>query len=56
MKYVQLDAKKQKVLSVFSSVQDIEKWPDFAEVEDDDPRYLDFIDSLSEYLRNQLTA
>lgn len=51
MKYVQFsDETQTKIISVFSSPQDPEYWPNMGEVEDDDQRYLDFINPPPDYL------
>lgn len=51
MKYVQFsDESQTKIISVFAGPQDPEYWPNMGEVEDDDQRYLDFINPPPDYL------
>lgn len=42
MKYVQI--KDDKVITVFCCPQNPDYWPGYAEVEDDDPRYLAYME------------
>lgn len=45
MKYVQIE--NGKVVTVFCCPQDPDSWPGYAEVEDDDERYLAYMKWLS---------
>jgi hypothetical protein len=42
MKYIELDDAKERVTAIFGAPQSVEWWPNFAEVEDDDPRFLKY--------------
>lgn len=48
--YVRLDETGTKVVSLFGGPQDPEVYPNLAEIEDDDPRYLAFMSPPPDYL------
>lgn len=42
--YAQLSEDEKRVISVFGSPQDPEVYSNLVEIEEDDPRYVDFIE------------
>lgn len=44
--YVQFSKDKKKVVSVFGSPQDPDLYPNQGEVEESDPRYIEYIEKI----------
>jgi len=47
--YVQFSPDKKEIISVFAGPQDPDVWPNQGEVDEDDPRYVAFMEQVREH-------